>query len=299
MRDLVQKIVDSYDRREQGIASLRQEANWKREAARAQVSDQHRARSQAGTRLRAELERGKAELANGEGRRKSDAGAWMTGVRQDQEARSRQVRSGLDEARADRARAESNRRAAALAGMAEAGASRRSNARALRENLKKGRSDLAESAAGSKRLAVAWMQDAAKGRGDMSRRLRSDLDKARSDRLAREQSRHAATGSALATMAQAHAEAASEWRSLAQGLKARRSAAASEEDAIARQQKSSAAMSTLRGQVFDYLASHPSGTRLDDLGREYHLGRFQIDKVVKELIKEGKVEKRDRLYFAI
>ena len=55
----------------------------------------------------------------------------------------------------------------------------------------------------------------------------------------------------------------------------------------------------LRDQVFEYLASHPDGTRLVELEREFWLPRLQMARVIKSLIEENKAEKRGPLYFAI
>ena len=55
----------------------------------------------------------------------------------------------------------------------------------------------------------------------------------------------------------------------------------------------------LRGQVFEYLANHPDGTRLVGLAEEFGIARIQIAKVVRKLQDENKIEKRDLLYFAV
>jgi hypothetical protein len=55
----------------------------------------------------------------------------------------------------------------------------------------------------------------------------------------------------------------------------------------------------LRDQVFEYLANHPDGTKLTELEEEFGVARIQLAKVVRSLMDENKVEKRDLLYFAI
>jgi len=55
----------------------------------------------------------------------------------------------------------------------------------------------------------------------------------------------------------------------------------------------------IRERVFEYLANHPDGTRLVELEQEFGLARIQIAKVVRSLMDENKVEKRELLYFAI
>ena len=55
----------------------------------------------------------------------------------------------------------------------------------------------------------------------------------------------------------------------------------------------------LREQVFEYLANHPDGTKLVELAEKFGVARIQIAKVVRNLMDENKVEKRDLLYFAV
>ena len=55
----------------------------------------------------------------------------------------------------------------------------------------------------------------------------------------------------------------------------------------------------LRDRVFAYLANHPDGTRLVELEEEFGLARIQTARIVRALIDDNKVEKRDMLYFAI
>jgi len=56
---------------------------------------------------------------------------------------------------------------------------------------------------------------------------------------------------------------------------------------------------TLRNQVFQYLANHPDGTKLVELEKEFGLARIKIARVLKDLMDEGEVKKRDLHYFAI
>ena len=55
----------------------------------------------------------------------------------------------------------------------------------------------------------------------------------------------------------------------------------------------------IRDRVFEYLANHPDGTKLAKLEEEFGLARIQIAKIVKSLMDENKVEKRELFYFAI
>jgi hypothetical protein len=56
---------------------------------------------------------------------------------------------------------------------------------------------------------------------------------------------------------------------------------------------------TLRNQVFQYLANHPDGTKLVELEKEFGLARVKITRVLKDLMDEGEVKKRNLHYFAI
>ncbi len=55
----------------------------------------------------------------------------------------------------------------------------------------------------------------------------------------------------------------------------------------------------LRDRVFVYLANHPDGTKLSELEEKIGAARIQAARVIRELMDENKVEKRDLLYFAI
>ena len=60
-----------------------------------------------------------------------------------------------------------------------------------------------------------------------------------------------------------------------------------------------AEFASLTDRVFQRLANHPDGTRLTELEQEFQLNRFLSGRAIRHLIDEGKVEKRDRLYFAV
>jgi len=55
----------------------------------------------------------------------------------------------------------------------------------------------------------------------------------------------------------------------------------------------------LRGRVFAYLANHPDGTKLVEMEEEFGIARIQVAGIVRALIDDNKVEKRNLLYFAI
>jgi len=55
----------------------------------------------------------------------------------------------------------------------------------------------------------------------------------------------------------------------------------------------------LRDSVFAYLAGHPDGTKLVELEAEFGVTRIEMARMVRELMDDNLVEKRDLLYFAI
>jgi len=58
-------------------------------------------------------------------------------------------------------------------------------------------------------------------------------------------------------------------------------------------------VSELRDRVFAYLTDHPDGTKLVELEAEFGVSRIEMARVVRALIDNNKVEKRELLYFAI
>ena len=55
----------------------------------------------------------------------------------------------------------------------------------------------------------------------------------------------------------------------------------------------------VKDMVFEYVASHPDGVNVPDLEEDFGLGRKKVEKTLKRLVKDGKVEERDDLYFAM
>ena len=56
---------------------------------------------------------------------------------------------------------------------------------------------------------------------------------------------------------------------------------------------------SLNEKVREYLAKHLDGTKMTELEQEFGLSRFQMTRVLKALMDEDKVEKRELLYFTI
>lgn len=47
--------------------------------------------------------------------------------------------------------------------------------------------------------------------------------------------------------------------------------------------------------MFEYLADHPDGTRMVELGREFGVAHIQMAGILKNLMGDNKVEERDLL----
>jgi hypothetical protein len=56
---------------------------------------------------------------------------------------------------------------------------------------------------------------------------------------------------------------------------------------------------TLRDVIFTYLAEHPDGAKLTQLEQDLNMARIKLAQVMRQLMEENKVEKRELLYFAI
>jgi len=156
----------------------------------------------------------------------------------------------------------------------------------------------------------------------MSNQLRADLAKGEEGRLreARALKQELVRGVAkiksavsaqLKEFADIQAGARDEWQTLTATMQAQRVGAAVEvkpsevvaapamemtEEEVAEITPETA---DIRDRAFEYLANHPDGTRLVELEQEFGLARIKLVRVVRGLIDENKVEKRDMLYFAI
>lgn len=97
-----------------------------------------------------------------------------------------------------------------------------------------------------------------------------------------------------------------EWRSITTRMQAKRASRAKRPAVPQAETRPAAASRTGDGSDPDsfqqrtiaHLARHPEGTRLADLEDQFLATRLQMARVVRGLISEGKVKKRDLLYFA-
>ncbi|MCL4459075.1 MAG: hypothetical protein M1136_07570 [Chloroflexi bacterium] len=259
MHSLAQEIIGSYEARVEGIASLREEVTAQRRAAQALLHELDRAHQAMARQQRADLARGRADLTKNEARRKPAVGAWMREVAADHQAMARRQRAELARGRADLTKTEARRKSAVGAWMKEVAADHQAMARRQRTELARGRADLTKTEAQRKSRVDAWMRE----------------------------------------VAAAHTEAREEWQKLTATMCSKRGAAVVEMKPPKPAVEVTPEFASLRDRVFEYLASHPDGTRLAELEQEFGLPRIQMARVVKVLMDENKVEKRDLLYFAI
>jgi len=150
----------------------------------------------------------------------------------------------------------------------------------------------------------------------MSNQLRADLAKGEEERLreARALKQELVRGVAeiksavsaqLKEFADIQAGARDEWQTLTATMQSKRGGVAvavkPPVEEIAEEEAAEITPETadIRDRAFEYLANHPDGTRLVELEQEFGVTRIEMARLLKDLINENKVEKRDMLYFAI
>ena len=173
------------------------------------------------------------------------------------------------------------------------------------------------------------LKDFDKAHAEMSAQLKADLAKGEADRVKQAQieikERIGAVTDLLDDFRKEREEAATAWQKLVstmEGVRGGTKAPAPiakeevvknpeakaagveelpEEEAVARAEPAEVTpeVAALQHRVFEYLADHPDGTRMVQLEREFDIARIQMARVLKNLMDDNKVEKRDLLYFAI
>jgi len=156
----------------------------------------------------------------------------------------------------------------------------------------------------------------------MSRELKADLSKvAPAIKQAEGERKRTATqeiaqrksdvGTMLREFHEEQAGVRDEWQTLTATMQAQRAGAAVEvkpPEAIAapameiteeKAAEITPEAANISGQAFEYLANHPDGTRLVELEQEFGVSRIEMARLLKDLMDENKVEKRELLYFAI
>jgi hypothetical protein len=184
------------------------------------------------------------------------------------------------------------------------------------------RADLVKSVATRKADVSSQLKELDAAHASMSRELKADLAKIRpaleeEDRKRQSEAREfrgelgravaqgkAAAQALLRDFGEEQAGVRDEWQKMTATMQSKRGGVAGAVKLPIKEIAEEAASMTpeiaaLRERVFEYLANHPDGTKLVELAEKLGVARIQVAKVVRSLIDENKVEKRDLLYFAV
>jgi phage shock protein A len=270
MQSLTHDIVRSYKDRITGIAELREMAKEVREKARTDLKEFRDSWAATGKELRADLAKSVAD-------RKRDVSAILRGF--DAEIK------------------EPNRTRAAMSTELKA--------------------DLSRSAADLKRDIASMVKGFDEAHAAMSKELKADLARSAADRKRDVGAVLKGFDAELKEVRGALARARDEWQKLNATMQAKRGGLVTEvkppeavaphpphveviakEEAVARAEATPES-AALQERVFEYLANHPDGRRLVELEQEFGVARIQMARVLKDLINQNRVQKREGVYFAI
>lgn len=286
MRSLAEEIVRSYEDRIRGIAELR-------EIVKGDLKEFQDSRTAMAKELRDDLAKSVAD-------RKAAVSSQLKELGTAHAAMSREMRAELNKGRQTLAKEEAKRQNEAREFMGELGRAVAQGKAAVKTLL--GEFDSAHNA--------------------MSREMRAELTKGRQSLLKGERERQseardfmgelgravsegkAATQALLRDFREVKAGAQDEWQKLTATMQSKRGGVAVAvkppiEEIAEEAVEITPETGALREQVFEYLANHPDGTKLVDLAEEFGVARIQIGKVIRNLMDENKVEKRELLYFAV
>ncbi|MBI2848793.1 MAG: hypothetical protein HYX88_01505 [Chloroflexi bacterium] len=304
MEALGQQIIAAHDDRVRGIADRRVEVSDQRAAVQAMVKGLDRAHQAMARGLH-------AGLARDCGDRRAGVGSMLRNLDSARQAMGRGLRAELARDCGDRRAAVSDQRAAAQAMVKDLDRAHQAMGRELRAELARD--------CGDRRAGVGSMlKGLDRAHQTMARGLRAELDRDCSDRRAGVAVMIKELQTEQAGLRKEQADGRTAWRESMAAMQARRGGSVAapppaiapvpptreemaEEEAVARVEvgEVTAEVAVLRDRVFEYLANHPDGTKLVELEADFGVGRFQISRVLKSLMDENKVEKRELLYFAV
>lgn len=279
MRSLTQQIEGAYDARIGDIGRIRKEVSNGRQALKMQLSALDKSHRAMAAKLHADLARGHTALAG-------STAAFLKELDTAQQEMAREQKTALGRGRAALATQVTGQ-------LKDLSATRGAMARQQRGNLIKGRFDLATA-------VINQLKGIHTARKTMANRQKHTLSKGRAELAAN-------TASMIGDMRGDRTAAGAEWRKLGLNLSAKRGGAKQPRSRPSRAPISTPAFGaempaggdSMRPQVFEYLAGHPDGTRMTELEMEFGIPRIQMAKVLKNLMEDSKVEKRDLLYFAV
>jgi len=304
MRSLAEDIVGSYEDRIVGIAQLR-------ETVKMDLKGFQDSRTAMAKELRADLSKVRPTLAEDDRQRQSEAHEFMGELGRVVAEGKATVKTLLNEfdsahqvmsnqLRADLAKDDRQRQSEAHEFMGELGRVVAEGKAAVKTLLNEFdsahqamsnqlRADLAKDEEGRLRQARALKQELVRGVAEIK----------------------SAVSAQLKEFADIQAGARDEWQILSATMQAQRvgpvvetkpsEAFAAPAEEITEEEVAELTPETadIRHRVFEYLANHPDGTKMTGLEEEFGLARIQIAKIVKSLMGENKVEKRELFYFAI
>jgi len=286
MQSLAEEIVRSYEDRISGIVELRK-------IVKADLKEFQDSRAVMARDLR-------ADLAQSVAARKAAVSSQLKELDAAHASMSRELKADLAKVRP---------------ALEEEDRKRQSEAREFR-------GELGRAVAQGKTAVKAQLEEFDRTHASMSRELKADLAKVRpaleeEDRKRQSEAREfrgelgravaqgkTAIQALLKDFGEVQAGVRDEWQKMTATMQSKRGGVAGAAKPPIEEIAKGAASITpeiaaLREKVFEYLANHPDGTKLVELAEEFGVARIQVAKVVRSLIDENKIEKRDLLYFAV
>jgi len=162
------------------------------------------------------------------------------------------------------------------------------------------KADLAKGVANRKREVGIMLDGFGQALATMGKEMKADLAKGVADRKHEVGSMLRSFSAELKDIRSELAGGHEEWQKLTATMQSKRGGVAVAVKPPAKEAVGiTPEAATLRNQVFQYLANHPDGTKLVELEKEFGLARIKIARVLKDLMDESEVKKRDLYYFAI
>jgi hypothetical protein len=169
----------------------------------------------------------------------------------------------------------------------------------LKDNLARGVTEL-------KHEVGAMMNDFGQAHDAMSKQMRYDLARGADNRKRGVGNMLKGFSAELKEVRSDLTGARDEWQILTNTLHERRVGAAVQvkpveavEEVAEEVSKITPEIDDLSDKVFEYMANHPNGTKMNELEKEFGVARIQMAKVVRSLIDENKAKKQGLHYFAI
>jgi len=310
MRGLAEEIIGSYADRVAGIAQLG-------ETVKLDLKGFHDSRTAMSKELRTDLAKVRLALAEDDRQRQSEAREFMGELGRAVAEGKATVKSLLKEldnahqAMSTQIRADL---AKVLPALAEDDRQRQSEAREFI-------GELGRAVAQGKAAVKILLGEFDSAHNAMSREMKATLARGRQILAKEEKERQGqarqfmgelgrkvtegktATQAQLRKLAEEQAGARDEWQILTSTLQAQRvgaAVAAKPPEAVAvPAEEITPETDDIQNRAFEYLANHPDGTKLVELEKEFGVSRIEMARLLKDLMGENKVEKRELLYFAI